>query len=738
MTALSIQPTFPIFTDIDGQPLEDGYVFIGTANLNPITNPITVYWDAALTLAAVQPIRTLGGYPMNSGTPARLYVNSDYSIQVQNKNGSLIYSAPAATERYGNIIISSADVSFLQAGTSAVTRTAQAKMRETVSVKDFGAVGNGVADDTLAVQSAINAIAAAGGGVVLFPQGTYGVTSTITISSNNTTLQGQGDGTQIKYIGSAQIDYLLYGAATATENIIIQDMRLLGGNFQLGKVKWVLYMEEFHRECVLRNLVIREGLGLLNLQACYYGKMENVQCIQTVPNPQTQGWSLADWQDVYGTGTAPIYFGGNGGATQIDRFTISKVGSELHTGNTGQNIVLFDRASCMVNSMSYEACCVDYDGFSPRTVNGIQVYFSWCTFNNFYTELTGAETRQFYAAGRGQMIFNSAFIYQFNGGSGSRLFDNDSTHEIVVNNAEIYRISADLFARQSGSFSGGGVAFQFNNCVTATGERYTDASVNAQTENTYDTRGSINKLGMPDVSVFPTNPRDSLFPQKNIGLVVTSGSDANGAFVQATAGVLMNDRGNLVNTRIPTSSSFSTMVVYKLRPQTASRYYRLFMGIGGNFYLTESATPYTDDRGNWLAGFQTDGSGAIISLADNPRLSYRGTYTNGKARFNLGFGSAPASGNWNGGDTAYFNDPQSNVGYMGWVCTFPGAPGTWQKFGMIIGVTQVALLPSAATAGAGATAVVIDANATTFASIVAGGGGSAVPVYSDGTNWRIG
>jgi hypothetical protein len=105
MSALSIQPTYPIFTDIDGQPLEAGYVWIGTANLDPQTNPINVYWDAALTLPAAQPIRTLAGYPANSGTPARLYVNSDYSIRVMNRNGSTVYSAPAATERYNGSVI---------------------------------------------------------------------------------------------------------------------------------------------------------------------------------------------------------------------------------------------------------------------------------------------------------------------------------------------------------------------------------------------------------------------------------------------------------------------------------------------------------------------------------------------------------------------------------------------------------------------------------------------------------
>jgi hypothetical protein len=93
MSALSVSSPFPIFTDIDGQPLEDGYIFIGAANLNPQTNPIIVYQNPALTTVAVQPIRTIGGYPSNSGTPARLYVDSDYSIQVQNKNGSVIYTS---------------------------------------------------------------------------------------------------------------------------------------------------------------------------------------------------------------------------------------------------------------------------------------------------------------------------------------------------------------------------------------------------------------------------------------------------------------------------------------------------------------------------------------------------------------------------------------------------------------------------------------------------------------------
>ena len=50
----------------------------------------------------------------------------------------------------------------------------------------------------------------------------------------------------------------------------------------------------------------------------------------------------------------------------------------------------------------------------------------------------------------------------------------------------------------------------------------------------------------------------------------------------------------------------------------------------------------------------------------------------------------------------------------------------------------VATLPSAATSGIGARSFVTDALLPTFGSTVAGGGAVAVPVYSDGTNWKVG
>jgi len=50
----------------------------------------------------------------------------------------------------------------------------------------------------------------------------------------------------------------------------------------------------------------------------------------------------------------------------------------------------------------------------------------------------------------------------------------------------------------------------------------------------------------------------------------------------------------------------------------------------------------------------------------------------------------------------------------------------------------VANLPSASTAGVGSRGFVTDSSVSTFGSTVAGGGSTKVPVYSDGSNWKVG
>jgi hypothetical protein len=81
-------------------------------------------------------------------------------------------------------------VAFLQAGIGAIARTVQDKLRERVSVMDFGAVGDYTTDDTAAIQLAVNSFGAAGG-TVWFPAGNYRITAVITLPAN-VSLLGEG------------------------------------------------------------------------------------------------------------------------------------------------------------------------------------------------------------------------------------------------------------------------------------------------------------------------------------------------------------------------------------------------------------------------------------------------------------------------------------------------------------------------------------------------------------------
>jgi hypothetical protein len=94
--------------------------------------------------------------------------------------------------------------------TNTIATTVQAKLREHVSVKDFGAVGNGVVDDTTAIQNAINYISQTnsgtpvrGGGTVYFPPGTYRITSGLLLGWGTRLLGDSGTGYPYSATGNA-------------------------------------------------------------------------------------------------------------------------------------------------------------------------------------------------------------------------------------------------------------------------------------------------------------------------------------------------------------------------------------------------------------------------------------------------------------------------------------------------------------------------------------------------------
>ena len=121
------------------------------------------------------------------------------------------------------------DITFNQSGT-VQTRSVQSKLRDVVSVKDFGAVGDGLADDTLAIQNALNA--AIGVGLTIYmPKGTYKTTSTLNWPTDwPVALVGDGvESTHINYTGaSTAISMYDAGASTKYIKSSLENLRLSG------------------------------------------------------------------------------------------------------------------------------------------------------------------------------------------------------------------------------------------------------------------------------------------------------------------------------------------------------------------------------------------------------------------------------------------------------------------------------------------------------------------------------
>lgn len=296
MALTQVTGPYPIFTDLDGTPLDDGYLYIGEINEDPETNPIQVYWDSALTIVATQPIRTNSGYAYRNGSPALLYTAGEFSITIRNKRREFVLYSPVgygfdpaavsasvvkndfigdgvevdftlsaspstklATNIFingvyqekdsysllGNVITfsiapplnSSVEVmtnetgvinagnataiSYTLTAAGAVAQTVQTKLEQYVSVKDFGAVGNGVANDTAAFNAAI---AAAGSQSIYVPEGTYLITGTVTgsfFSYGGVTISGGSvvsivDLTQANLqVASGPRDAIVYASATS-------------------------------------------------------------------------------------------------------------------------------------------------------------------------------------------------------------------------------------------------------------------------------------------------------------------------------------------------------------------------------------------------------------------------------------------------------------------------------------------------------------------------------------------
>jgi hypothetical protein len=213
--ALSPAPKLQFF-DSNGNPLTGGKVYTYAAGT---TTPLSTYVDAGGVTTNTNPII------LDVRGEANIWLDgAAYKFVLKNANDTLIWTVDNITSTEALKAYVDAQIAVLSANlantsdvakgdaligfrqsnatgalTNAVGRTVHQKFQETISVKDFGATGDGVTDDTAAIQSAVTAAA---GKALYFPGGTYIVSSVITLVSNSS-IYGDRGVTTIKLKGIA-------------------------------------------------------------------------------------------------------------------------------------------------------------------------------------------------------------------------------------------------------------------------------------------------------------------------------------------------------------------------------------------------------------------------------------------------------------------------------------------------------------------------------------------------------
>jgi polygalacturonase len=145
---------------------------------------------------------------------------------------------------------------FTQSGSGALARTIQSKLQDNVSVLDFGAVGDGVTNNTAAFAAAIAYQSANSASQVLrIPKGVF-VVGQLTIPSTGLIIIGEGADSQLIVSAHDQVSII---SAVACSLFEVHNLRLTGDGTALSNTGYGLYISQIN-DVVLDNLWV-DGFG---------------------------------------------------------------------------------------------------------------------------------------------------------------------------------------------------------------------------------------------------------------------------------------------------------------------------------------------------------------------------------------------------------------------------------------------------------------------------------------------
>lgn len=653
------------FFDNNGDPLTGGKLYTYAAGT---TTPLAAYTTSAGNVAHANPIILDAAGRTPSGGEIWLTDAVDYKFVLATGtdvvlgtfdnvagNGSGIYAGLAASS-------GSSLVGFLQSGAGAVARTVQSKLRDVVSVKDFGAVGDGITNDTVAIQNALNS----GAKQVLLNAGNYNTTAPIVIPSG---VSFVGEGQRLSLIKKNHA-----GDGVTLTNALAYNGLDIGG---------------FSVYAVAPHLLTGTGIKLTQIVRTNFNDINVSDC--------SYGFSML-----------------TGYANSINNLTIDRcsVGLLIQTSNHNN----FNVVTIISNTgfTGLEMTGTSYSNHFDTLDVEYALYPLWLksgttsvTFTNYYAEFNtkGARLDSGVKAIRFDTVFNASV----------ELFD---TATFAATSVEVNNLVDDY------PVGIGGVSVRGN--IGTPGISTTQNDVLFQQgalSSAYDF-SDFSKFGLNAGSYFEWSgePRKNYVNSQDLssgaqwsgsGTVTAVGSPTIGGVTayQFAAGAFRTH--SITTDSAMAGRTFTVCVLvngpaggkFDLRQSdnvTATQTKTYVIGASGLRYVFFTASWGAGSTGSNIAFtiFNTGSTTldfALPCIWESPgpiplttRTRNESGYTsysivsfqNFGATVKVFGGAAPTTGSWKVGDVVMHTTPAA-AGFMGWVCTTAGTPGTWKTFGAI-------------------------------------------------------
>ena len=551
--------------------------------------------------------------------------------------------------------------------TGAVNRSIYNKLAETVSVMDFGAVADGTTDDSAAFQAAIDYVGGlTNGGMVVFPTGTYYQNATVRLK-NNVTLSGYGAtiklGAWLATAGGTTGAFVTYSGSTlstpsvptATSNICVYGLTINGQTTGISG----------------------QSIPNANMQGAIFvfgGWGDNTPSSPTYW--QTIQFTNYVVQDCYMenfAGAGVLSYNGKQATISQNRFTnfFSNValssGAPVNLQGTSDAIITNNRIEHDASGYSWHGVCVlDWDASPVNVVVSNNIM-------NGLNQGNGISTEGNATGSLAQGIISSNVISNCSGGinatncteitidsnimqSTSGIFFNDTTTLYITNN-QLNTINGD-------AIRGGGAGIL----------RVTVANNRIQNTNYADTTFQGVGIYLPSITT-ATLPIITGNTLKDID---------SGAIVVEIDNVIITDnvifnagRNATASIRSAIRSSYSTTpgIVANNRVISAGNTSYGYDGSSGNCQNLSGNSFSGSFTAKYRLGYRNNVY--VNATYSQSKLSYDG-YSN-----TLTYSDTTSSSNISYIGDIVNNTAPASAGYIGFVCTVSGNPGTWKTFGLI-------------------------------------------------------